>query len=75
MRRAWTDYIAKIRKKGNRGKNTMSHREAMKLASQSWPKEKAKIARRLKRESKQNKQKSVVDTLSQKNQEPCPENV
>lgn len=32
----------------------VSHREAMKKASESWPKEKEKILRRIKRAQKQN---------------------
>ena len=50
MRKAWMDWVAKTRKKGNRGKgNVMSHRQALKAAAVTWPKEKAKIERRQKR--------------------------
>ena len=52
MRKAWTNHVAVTRKKGNRGKGTMTHREAMKAASGTWPKEKAKLIRRQKRECK-----------------------
>lgn len=52
MRKAWTDHVSETRRKGNRGKNTMSHREAMKAASETWPKAKAKLERKLKREKK-----------------------
>ena len=52
MRKGWTDYVRAVRKKGNRGKKTMTHREAMKSASVSWPKEKAKLVRRMKRQCK-----------------------
>jgi hypothetical protein len=53
MRKAWMDYVAKTRKKGNRGKgNTMTHKEALKTAAVTWPKEKAKIMRRKMRECK-----------------------
>ena len=52
MRSAWQEHVAKTRRKGNRGKNEMSHREAMKAASVSWPKEKAKLLRKQKRECK-----------------------
>ena len=52
MRKSWTDYVASVKRKGNRGKKSMSHVEAMKAASVSWPKEKAKIMRRRKRECK-----------------------
>ena len=49
MRRAWTDYVAEVRRKGNRGKKTMTHREAMKAASVTWPKAKAKLLRKHKK--------------------------
>ena len=52
MRTAWMDYVKKIRKKGNRGKSTMSHREALKAAAVTWPKEKAKLIRKQKRDAK-----------------------
>ena len=50
MRKEWFEYVAKIRKKQTRKmKINVSHREAMKLAAQSWPAEKAKLLNRLKR--------------------------
>ena len=52
MRSAWQEHVAKTRKRGNRGKSTMTHREAMKEASLTWGKEKAKLIRRKKRECK-----------------------
>ena len=67
MRSAWQAYVSKIRRKGNRGKNTMSHQEAMKLASVTWPKEKAKIERRLKKECKR---RSLAKPDLQKSVEP-----
>ena len=54
MRKAWTDHVAEVRRKGNRGKKTMSHREAMQAASKTWPKMKAKIIRKKQRESAAN---------------------
>lgn len=60
MRSAWMDYVRKVRKKGNRGKDkTMSHREALKVAAVSWPKEKAKLIRKQKRDAKK---KAAQDT-------------
>ena len=53
MRKSWTDYVASVKRKGNRGKKSMTHVEAMRSASITWPKEKAKILRRRKRECKQ----------------------
>ena len=49
MRKGWTDHVAEVRRKGNRGKKTMSHQEAMKAASVTWPKKKAKLQRQAKR--------------------------
>ena len=50
MRKAWMDWVAKTRKKGNRGKDkNMTHREALKAAAITWPKEKLKLVRRQKR--------------------------
>jgi len=50
MRKGWTDHVAEVRRKGNRGKKTMTHREAMKVASVTWPKMKAKLLRKAKRQ-------------------------
>ena len=50
MRSAWLDHVRATKKKGNRGKKTMSHKEAMAAASSTWPKEKKKAERRLKRQ-------------------------
>ena len=52
MRKAWQQYVAEVRRKGNRGKSTMTHQEAMKTASLSWPKKKAKIERLAKKAAK-----------------------
>ena len=50
MRKGWTDHVAETRRKGNRGKKTMSHKDAMRAASVTWPKAKAKLERKLKKE-------------------------
>ena len=53
LRKEWFLYVSKTRKKMSRGcKEQVSHREAMKKASESWPKEKEKLLRRIKREKK-----------------------
>ena len=55
MRKEWFCYVSKTRKKmqrGRKGKDPISHRAAMKEACKSWPKEKAKILNRLKREER-----------------------
>ena len=49
MRKGWTDHVAETRRKGNRGKNIMSHKEAMKAASVTWPKAKAKLERQIRK--------------------------
>ena len=73
MRSAWQEHVAKTRRRGNRGKNEMSHREAMKTASVSWPKEKAKLLRKQKKECKARaakrlppKNKSAPETENEK---------
>ena len=52
FRKAWLDHVGKTRKRENKGAKTCSYREAMKKASVTWPEEKKKVERRLKRESK-----------------------
>jgi len=64
MRKNWFEYVAKIKKKNNRGSKTMSHKEAMREASKTWPKEKKRIERRLKK-----CQKSASEPRLQKNQD------
>lgn len=54
LRKEWFLYVSKTRKKMSRGcKEPVSHRDAMKKASETWPKEKAKLLRRINREKKQ----------------------
>ena len=50
MRSSWLEFVKRTRVRENRGKKSCSYREAMKIASETWPKEKAKIERRIKRE-------------------------
>ena len=53
MRKFWFEHVRKTRKKLSKGKKEQAtHRQAMAAASVTWPKEKAKIERRLKREAK-----------------------
>lgn len=53
MRKLWFEYVSKIRKKVQRKtKKDVSHREAMKLAAQTWPAEKSKILNKLKRDKR-----------------------
>ena len=53
MRKLWFQWVAKTRKKMQRGnKKTVTHREAMKAAALTWSKEKLKILNRRKREER-----------------------
>ena len=53
MRKSWFDYVAKIRKKqARKTKTNVSHREAMKIAAESWPAEKSKLLNRIKRDKR-----------------------
>ena len=53
MRKEWFNFVAVTRKKLQRKtKENVSHRAAMKEASLVWPKEKAKILNRQKREER-----------------------
>ena len=50
MRKLWFEHVSKTRKKLQRKDKAATHRQAMKVASTSWPKEKVKIQNRIKRE-------------------------
>ena len=53
MRKNWFAFVATIRKRMSRKeKRQVTHREAMKEASTLWPKEKAKLLNRIKKEEK-----------------------
>ena len=53
MRKEWFNFVAVIRKRMQRKtKENVTHRMAMKEASALWPKEKAKILNRRKREER-----------------------
>ena len=58
MRKNWFDFVRKTRVKMQRKDKTkkVTHQMAMSEASKLWPKEKAKIERRIKRESKKQKE-------------------
>lgn len=59
LRKEWFNWVAKTRKKMQRGKKEpVTHRTAMKAAALTWSKEKLKILNRRKRgERKKQKQK------------------
>ena len=53
MRKEWFNFVAVTRKRMQRKtKESVTHRQAMKEASALWPKEKAKILNRRKREER-----------------------
>ena len=52
FRKAWLEHVGKTRKRENRGSKTCTYREAMKIASTTWPVEKKKLERKLKKEAK-----------------------
>jgi hypothetical protein len=55
MRKNWFEHVRKTRvKTAKKTKSTCSHKEAMRLASITWDKEKQKILRKQKREAKKN---------------------
>jgi len=45
MRSEWLQHVRETREKGNRGRKTMSYKESMKAASESWPARKKKLER------------------------------
>ena len=52
-RKAWFEFVATIRRKlARKEKRDVTHREAMKAASELWPKEKVRLMNRIKREEK-----------------------
>ena len=64
-RKEWFNWVAKTRKKLSTKKKPCSHKEAMAKASITWPKEKAKLERRAKREAKKvAKQEKTVEPSS-----------
>ena len=52
MRKLWFEYVNKTRRRLQRKDKSATHRQAMKEASITWPKEKARIQNRIKREAR-----------------------
>ena len=68
LRQEWFLYVAKTRKRMIRkSKEPVSHRDAMKEASTTWPNEKKKLLRKIKREQKQ---KAVCERPAKKPKKP-----
>ena len=60
MRKEWFAYVKKVRAQQTRkNKAPCSHREAMRVASTTWAKQKQKIIRKRNREAKKETLKSV----------------
>ena len=65
MRKRWFEFVAVVRKRLTRKlKKQVTHREAMKEASVLWPKEKAKILNKLKRERRKQEKLQTVNPES-----------
>ena len=59
MRHEWFTWVAKTRKKMSKGQEKqVAHREAMRQASESWPKQKEKLLKKARREEKMAKLKT-----------------
>tara|TARA_B100001765_G_scaffold205226_1_gene161441 strand:+ start:338 stop:532 length:195 start_codon:yes stop_codon:yes gene_type:complete len=56
-RKEWFKFVAKIKKK-----KKCTHREAMALASETWPKEKLKLQRKQQREQRKLEKAAKVET-------------
>ena len=52
MRKLWFEYVNKTRRRLQRKDKSATHRQAMKEASITWPKEKARLQNRIKREAR-----------------------
>ena len=69
MRKEWFNFVASTRKKMQRKtKEPVSHRVAMKEASLVWPKEKAKILNRRKRDERKRAKESTHNHVRVKRQ-------
>ena len=63
-RKRWFEYVSKIKKK-----KKISHKEAMSVASGSWPKEKKKQERKHAKEVRLAQKQVVIDTRVKKTSE------
>ena len=54
-RNLWFEFVAEIRRKKSTKKKPVSHAEAMKIASELWPKRKQKLQRKALRAQKAKK--------------------
>ena len=70
LRKEWFEYVSKIRKKTARlTKKPCSHRDAMKLAADTWPAEKVKLQNKARRAERKAAKLTKTPT-SEKSTEP-----
>jgi len=70
LRKEWFEYVARIRKKTARiSKKPCSHREAMKIAADTWPAEKVKLQNKARR-AERKAAKLTKKPASEKSTEP-----
>ena len=55
FRNKWFEFVAEIRRKKSTKKKPLTHAQAMKIASELWPKRKQKLVRKALREKKAKK--------------------
>lgn len=63
-RKEWFKHVAVVRKRLQRKNKGASHKTAMAQASVSWPKEKAKLQRKVVREAKKAAKVAKAQTVS-----------
>ena len=61
LRQLWFDHVRKTRKKHSTKKAPVSHREAMSMASESWPAIKARIEKKRARDAKRKAREQAAE--------------
>ena len=64
MRKLWFEHVSKTRRKMQRTNKGATHRDAMKEASVTWPKEKVKIQNKHKRESRRLEKENKINVAA-----------
>ena len=64
MRKLWFEPVSKTRRKMQRTNKGATHRDAMKEASVTWPKEKVKIQNKHKRESRRLEKENKINAAA-----------
>ena len=64
MRKLWFEHVSKTRRKMQRTNKGATHRDAMKEASVTWPKEKVKIQNKQKRESRRLEKENKINVAA-----------